>query len=125
MSDASRAFTLTVPAGFGASTETSFALSLPVCDVTACLITWPSGCVGLVGAALQAAGTNAFPFGQNQFLAYDDFTYEFQVTNQINSGDWSILAYNQDYFAHTLTVVLEYDYITLGNAPTTSLAISL
>jgi hypothetical protein len=38
-----------------------------------------------------------------------------EVANQINSGDWSILAYNIDYFDHTLQVVVKCDNITAAS----------
>lgn len=125
MPDASQAFSVTIPAGSGSVATHTTALPLPISNVTRCLLTWPAGCAGLVGVALMFAGTQQFPYVAGQFMAFDDFTYPFDITNQPTSGAWNLIGYNQDYYDHTIQVILEYDYIILGSGPATSALVSV
>jgi len=112
MADASQSFEITVPAGNGSTATMETEFDLGSCNVTGCNIVWPAGCSGLVGAALLAAESWAFPAKQGTFWRYDDFVYSFSISNQITTGDWSLVAYNADYYDHTIQVVIEYDYLT-------------
>lgn len=124
MADASQSFAFTLPAGNGSNATAEYSMQLPICDVSKITITWPAGCAGLVGLAVQAAGTNAFPYIAGQFMNFDDYTYPLEVTNQLDSGDWSLLAYNADYFAHTVQLVMEYNYINTNSGVSSSLQVS-
>jgi hypothetical protein len=125
MPDASQVFTVTAPAGNGSTTSAYYPLAIGLAEVVNCIITWPAGCAGLVGVVLMAANSPAFPRQQNTYLAFDDYVYEFGVTNQIQTGDWGLQIYNADYFNHTIQVVLEYDYVTTTNQLTDSLQVSV
>jgi hypothetical protein len=125
MADASQAFSIVVPAGSGVATPQETELNLGLCDVAHCVITWPAGCCGLVGVALLAAESWAFPQQMNTFYAFDDFNYPFDVTNQIQTGDWSVVAYNLDYYDHTIQVVVEYDYVMTDQASPTPAQVSV
>lgn len=125
MPDASRVFTVTTPPGNGVATPVSYPLSLGLAEVVNCIITFPAGCSGLVGCQLMAAHTAAFPQQANTYLAFDDWVYPFGITGQIQTGDWYLLAYNADYFPHTLQVVLEYDYVLTSAAPSPSFAVGI
>lgn len=111
MVDASQVFLATVPAGSGSAATTAFPTTLVPSKVRRILITFPYGCAGLVGAQVQAAGGYAFPNQQNTFIVFDDLVYTFEVNNQVDSGQWSVVAYNQDVIPHTLQIVYEYDYL--------------
>lgn len=111
MADALQTFGPIFVAGKGAQTIAALPIDLGLCDVSRILITWPAGCGGLVGIQIQAAGGFAFPSKPNQFLSFDDYTYDLEVNNQTTSGKWSIVGYNVDYIDHLITVVFEYDYL--------------
>lgn len=125
MPDASKVFNIIAPAGNGSTTPVETQIPLGLSDVVNCIITWPSGCCGLVGVALLAAESWAFPVQQGTYMAYDDFKYAFGISNQIETGDWSVSIYNADYYAHTIQITLEYDYITLPVQQSPGMAISL
>jgi hypothetical protein len=125
VSDASQIFQVTIPPGNGSTVSAYTPISIGLADVDNCTITWPSGCVGLVGVALLAAKSWAFPVIQNTYMAYDDYVHQIAVTNQIQTGNWGIQAYNADYFAHTITVLMEYDYVTTDVSPSPSLQVSV
>lgn len=125
MSDASQAFSILIPAGNGVLTSAYYPLAIGLAEVTRCIIAWPAGCCGNVGASLLAANTAAFPRQSGVYLAFEDYTYAFDVSNQIQTGNWGIEAYNTDYFDHTLYIVLEYDYVltSVASSPSTQISI--
>lgn len=125
MPDASQVFDITVPAGNGMTIPVSYPLSIGLAEVVNCILTWPAGCCGLVGVALLAANSWAFPVKSNTYYAFDDFKYSLAVTNQIQTGNWLLNAYNTDYFAHTIQVVLEYDYVVTDQLANQSLQIGI
>lgn len=59
------------------------------------------------------------------YLAFDDYTYAFNVSNQTDSGKWSVVAYNMDFILHDPIVVFEYDYLrgTVTQASVTPVAL--
>ena len=111
MVDASQVFIPSLPAGNGARNIETLPCPLGPSIVRRISITWPAGCGGLVFIQIQAGNGYAFPNQQGQFLAFDDYTYTFDVHNQINSGQWSIVAYNVDFIGHDPIVVFEFDYL--------------
>ena len=125
MSDYTQVFDLTIPAGNGVATPVEYATPVGICDVERILITFPPGCAGLVNACIFAAHSPAYPNLANTYLAYDDYTYDQAVTNQINSGQWSIEAYNLDYFPHLLQVVFMCNLIAQSPTSPATQPISL
>lgn len=125
MPDASQVFAVTVPPGNGSTVSAYYPLSIGLAEAVNCIVTWPAGCVGLVGVALLAANSWAFPYASNTYLAFDDFIYTFGISNQIQTGNWGLQAYNADWYAHTIQVVLEYDYVMTDVQPGSSLQVSI
>lgn len=125
MADASQVFSSLIPAGNGSSATTTKQTPLGLSRVRRVLITYPYGCAGLVGVQIRAADGYAFPNQQNTFIAFDDYVYPFEVTGQIDGGNWSVVAYNKDILPHTIQVVYEYDYVRQAVAQSSSNPISL
>lgn len=75
--------------------------------------------------SIQAGNGFAFPSKPGQYLAFDDYTYAFDVSNQIDSGQWSVVFYNLDFIDHDPIVVFEYDYLrgTVTAASATPIAL--
>lgn len=111
MADASQAFTVVVNPGSGNLNPVGFAFNLGQGIVRRILVTWPPGCGGLVGVQIQAGASGAFPIGAHTYFVFDDYTYAFDVDNQIDSGQWSTLMYNIDTIPHGIQFVFEYDYL--------------
>lgn len=125
MADASQVF---IPAAApGNGVKQVFILNAPLGPsvVRRILITWPAGCGGQLFIRIQAGGGFAFPSAPETYLAFDDYTYDFEVSNQINSGQWAIVYYNLDYIEHDPIIVFEYDYLrgTVTQASTTPIAL--
>lgn len=116
MADALQVFQFIYPAGNGARTVFTNQIPLGPCIVTRILMTFPPGCFGQVGGAVQAGGTFAFPSMNGQFVTFDDYTYEILPTGQIDNGNWSISAYNTDAIDHEIQWVFEYNYLRGGQA---------
>jgi hypothetical protein len=74
---------------------------------------------------ILAGGGNAFPNQAGQFLAFDDYTYVVDVTNQTDTGNWSIVSYNLDYIDHDPIVVFEFNYLRGNVTPGSAQAIAL
>lgn len=110
MSDFTQIFNIQIPAGSTVQTLLDTPLNLGLCEVERFFITFPSGCAGLVGVSIFAGGSPAYPNQRNKFFAFDDYTYVQDVSNQINSGQWDIVAYNLDYLIHTIQVIAQADY---------------
>lgn len=125
MADASQGVILALPAGNGNRVTTKYDMNLGPCTVSRILITWPAGCGGRVFMQILAGGGNAFPNQAGQFLAFDDYTYVVDVTNQTDTGNWSIVSYNLDYIDHDPIVVFEFNYLRGNVTPGSAQAIAL
>lgn len=111
MADASQVFIYLLAAGNGSSASSRASCDIGLSRVRRILLTFPAGCGGLVGVRVEAAQGYAFPNQPGQFYAFDDYTYTIDVSNQIDSGKWSLVTYNTDYIIHAITAVFEYDYV--------------
>lgn len=111
MADASRVFIPAIAPGNGSPHFQVLPAPLGPSIVRRILITWPAGCGGLVFIQIQAGGGYAFPNQLGEYLAFDDFTYSFEVSNQITSGQWAIAYYNMDFIGHDPIIVFEFDYL--------------
>jgi hypothetical protein len=125
MADASWVDIWIVPANTHENAAQTGRAGLQPCKVRRVLITWPAGCAGQVFVQVQAGGGYAFPSQQGQFMAFDDYTYAVDVTNQVDSGQWSVLLWNTDVIDHAIQVVYEYDYLRGNSASVQSQPIAL
>src|SRR5487761_1697663 len=111
MVDASQAYIASFPAGGAPSNLLTYPVHLGPCLVRRILLTFPAGCGGRPVPQVQAAGGFAFPAKAGQYLAFDDYTYVFDVANQVDSGNWSVVGWNSDLIDHDPILVFEYDYL--------------
>jgi hypothetical protein len=108
--DFTRLFNVATPAGNGVITTAKTTTRLPLSVVRSIELVFPPGCAGLVGCAVYAGGSPAFPIDYGSYFTYDARSFMQDVSNQIVSGDWSVVTYNQDYLQHTLQVIFQADY---------------
>jgi hypothetical protein len=125
MADTSLAFNITFAAGNGAKTVSDVATLLGPCHVRRILVTWPTGCAGLVGVQIKAGGSAAFPSNATQYMLFDGYTYDTAVTNQLDSGQWVVEGYNLDFLPHTIQVIYEFDYLGTSKASVAFTAVAL
>lgn len=125
MADASQQFLIDVPANGSPSNIFIYNMPLGPSDVQRILITWPPGVSGLVPVQIMAGEQAAFPRLPGTFFVFDNYTYSFDVSNQINSGQWSMATYNLDTQVHNIQVVFEFNFLRGQQASDGSLPISL
>lgn len=111
MADALQVFQFIYPAGNGSAVSFRNQINLGPCTVTRILMTFPPGTFGQVGGRVEAGGGFAFPSMPGQFVTFDDYTYPIDVTNQIDNGNWAVVAYNTDAIEHEIQWVFEYNYL--------------
>lgn len=111
MADASQGTIWIIPKNTGPGNNLVYPNDLGQSIVRRILLTWPAGCAGQVFVQVQAGGGYAYPNIQNQFMAFDDYTYPIDVSNQTTSGKWRLYAYNTDNTDHAIQVIYEYDYL--------------
>lgn len=114
MSDTTTAFNVSVPAGTPIATPINVSMALGDSDVQAIVVTVPPGAAGLVGFAIWAGGSPAYPNDFNSWFIFDDYTFTQEVSNAITTGQWSLMAYNVDTYQHTLNVYFKYNYLTVS-----------
>lgn len=110
MSDFTRIFSVPLAKSGSHLTPVITQMALPLSVVSSIIIQFPPGCAGLVGASIYAGGSPAYPIDYGSFFIFDDVNFEQIVRNQITSGSWSLAAYNEDFFPHTLRVIIQGDY---------------
>lgn len=125
MSDYAREFGITVPAGNGVQTFQTSLTKIGLAEVRRVLVTFPPGCAGLVGVQLRLGGSAVYPFNENEYFIHDDYILEQDVTNQVNSGDWSVRTYNFDYIDHVIRLTYQYDTVVYGQSLSSSAPIAL
>lgn len=112
MSDFTTPFTILVPAGTPQSAPIFTATPLGLSDVQEIDCVVPAGCAGNVGFQIVAGLSPAYPNTPGGFFVFDDYIFTQEVSNQLNSGQWGISAYNLDTFPHTLRFYFKANYIT-------------
>lgn len=123
MSDSTASFTITIPPNTANPQTTKCPLGLS--DVQDILVSVPAGCAGNVGFQIWAGGSVAYPLEPSQFFVFDDYVYVQEVSNQIESGQWAIVAFNTDTFPHTLRVYFRYNNIALSPSTSVGLPVGL
>jgi hypothetical protein len=125
MSDFTAAFSVTIPAGTTIASPVLVPCNIGIADVESILVVVPAGCAGNVGFQIWAGGTTSYPTSKTQWFIFDDYTFTQEVSNQINSGQWAINAYNVDTFQHVLQVYFKANHVTPSPVPASSPLVSL
>lgn len=107
-----RAFEVTCPPGVGIEAPQIVDLDLPVRIIDTIEVQVPPGPLGSMGFAIGANGTPLFPYDSDVYVVTDDATFTWQVVNQIDSGAWQALMYNNGSYPHTI-----YIYFTCRQPP--------
>lgn len=125
MADFTRVFDITVPAGSGIKTVSRVPTPLGLCVVSDFYLRWPAGCAGLVGVQVWAGESPAFPNNGSDYMRFDDYVLSQIVQNQINSGQWSVAAWNTDIYDHTLEIVYNCNLVSFATLANPGVPISL
>lgn len=113
-------FSLTVPAGTAPGAPAVLPMALPSMEVV--WVEWrvPPGPRGDVGFWIGSHGESIVPFSNqpNPWIVTDDEGAHWDLTAQMDSGDWELVAYNVGVRAHTVTV--RFGLAPVVNQPTVS-----
>lgn len=114
-----------IPAGTLSTAPTNRNVNLGLSIVRSILCVVPPGPAGLVGFAISAGGQQQYPLPPGTFFIFDDYVYEQEISNQIDSGQWSIQTYNTDTFPHVLRFYFHWDDVVQPQSLGFSLPVSL
>lgn len=116
MQPASRieAFQVTTPAGTAKASPLVTDLGLDVGQVLHVDIEIPPGHAGLTGIQLRIAGGQVIPLTPGTYLVGDGRTFEWNLTDQLDSGAWQAYTYNTDIYDHSHNVT--FSILDFGSA---------
>jgi len=106
-----RSFSPSVPAGTTIASGWTADLSFPARTVVEIDVRVPPGPRGQMGFAIGSAGVPVIPFQSGQWIVTDDESIDWPLTDYIDSGSWTLFAYNLGQFAHTVYVRFQLDTI--------------
>jgi hypothetical protein len=125
MTNAVRAFKLTIPGGGAVGTLTSVPVNLGPSIVSKIIVLFPPGCAGNVGVLVSSGGAQLYPKDAGTYFTFDDYPLEVPVVDQIDSGSWAVSGYNIDFYQHVVTAYFFFDYLTDTGASGSSVLASL
>ena len=104
-----REFAVTVPAGTLKTAPLVTPITFPSRTVTS--ITWrvPPGPSGLMGWALTSAGTPVIPIQPGTYIVTDNQADTWYLDGYLDSGNWSVTAYNTGLYPHTVYLTFLLD----------------
>lgn len=107
MADRIEWFNVTVPAGTLKTAPVVIPCVFPQGDVTEIDVKVPPGPQGNVGFFIGAGGSQYVPRTRYAFIMPDADYFTWPMQNAINSGSWSVTAYNTDVFDHAFQVFFQ------------------
>jgi hypothetical protein len=114
MADRVHAFDVTIPAGTAKASPATTALSMLEGRVVRMALTFPDGCVGLVGIGVHYAHTQVIPFDVNTWLLANGVRLQFDLHNYPTGNQWALIGYNTDVYDHTIYVEFEVNEFGTG-----------
>lgn len=106
-----RTFTPSIPAATLATAPVTVDLSFPSRVVEFIEITMPPGLNGLVGFRLASNGAQIIPAVNGTWFIGSGQIKRWDLTNQITTGAWQLLAYNTGRYAHMLLIDFGLNYL--------------
>lgn len=97
-------FVVTVTAGTAKTATAKTPMGMPARVVERIEVRIPPGPRGEVGFQLGSGGLQIVPLNAGTFIVADDERLSFDLTDQLTSGAWQLIAYNTGVFDHTLYV---------------------
>lgn len=118
MADRVHAFDVTIPAGTAKAAPTTTALPMPEGRAVRVTLTFPLGCVGLVGVSLQYAHAQVIPFDSGSWLLANGARLPFDLHNYPTGNQWALVGYNTDVYPHTIYAEFELNEFGTGELAT-------
>lgn len=104
MADRLEWFSVTVPAGTPASAPVTFPLVFNDGSVVEIDVKVPPGPSGNLAFFIGAGGSQYVPRTKGSFVIPDSDYFTWPLDNAINSGSWSVTAYNTGVYPHTFEI---------------------
>lgn len=100
-----KSFSVTVPAGTGSlGTFAIFPINFEPRRVTGIEIMFPYGSRGAVGLAVGNSTTPLIPSNAGGYLTGDDTTLKYDLSGYVDSGNWTLFAWNIGSWPHTVQI---------------------
>lgn len=99
-----RTFACTIPHGTASTAPVTIATTFPPRVVERIDIRVPPGPRGEVGFRIGNRGVQVLPVNAPAWIIDDDTERSYQLVDQPDSGDWSLIGYNTGTYDHTITV---------------------
>lgn len=99
-----RQFSVTLPPLGSVGAPVTYSLQQPPRNVLGVEVQVPDGCNGAVGWQLMNSGQVVIPFDRGEFVVANDQTFAWDLHGYIQTGGWSLLAYNTGFYPHTLQI---------------------
>lgn len=112
-----RTFDMTVPASTPSSNPFTGDLSFPPRQVVQIEILVPPGPRGQVGFSIGSAGVPVIPRNQGGWIIADDDRIIWPLDGLWDSGSWTLFAYNNGTYDHTLYVTFLLEQLAAPVAP--------
>lgn len=105
-----REFAVLVPAGTPKAAPLTQSIAFPQRVVTSLSWRVPPGPSGHLGWALTSAGTPVIPIQPGVYIVTDNQSASWDLEGYLDSGNWSVTAYNTGVYDHTVYLTFELDF---------------
>lgn len=99
-------FEVAIPTGSTPSAPQTFQMQIGIFSVSFIEVDIPDGPRGSVGFYIASSGKPVIPFtgGSPKFLVLNNTSKHWDLSDQPDSGDWQLIAYNVGGYSHTIGV---------------------
>lgn len=117
-----RAFQVTCPPGTTQDAPFIADLLMPVRIVDEIRVRVPPGPLSSMGFAIGAGGVPIIPYDSDVFVVANDETFTWDLADQIESGAWQALMFNNGQYPHTIYI---YFTVHLPDVPSSLAPVGL
>jgi hypothetical protein len=110
-------YDVTIPAGTTAADPLVTLTQFEANEVERIEWLFPDGCCGLVGIQVGARSVPVIPHSNEQWLIRSGDSSGMDLTGQHNTGDWSVIGYNDGAYPHTVHVTFKVHRTEPPNNP--------
>lgn len=93
-------YRVTIPAGTPETAPATIPIDLDNWDIEALDLEVPPGSAGLMGFQVFNNGVAWVPYGDGEWLVWDDVKERYYLTDQPNASGWAVVGYNTGTYDH-------------------------
>ena len=117
-------FVVTIPAGTTAAAPATTPINLDGWTVQRIDLDVPPGPGGLMGFQIYNNGVPWIPYGNGQWIIWDDAKDSYYLEEQPTGGGWAVVGYNTGVFPHSVTVRFHVTSAVADITPTAAPALT-